>query len=97
MGKCKVESGKWKINSFLSGWGGCRAATGGVLIPLFNILFSSPSLVLETKTEQTDLDKNPAQRLRKQYIEQTQTLLPQLVEGWDVETARRETWRCNPC
>ena len=91
MGKCKVESGKWKVSSFLLGYGGCRAATGGVVIPLFNILFSLPSLVLKTKIEQTDLAKNPAQGLRKQYIEQTQTLLPQVGEGLDVETARRET------
>ena len=95
MGKCKVESGKWKVSSFLLGCGGCRAATGGVVIPLFNILFSLPSLVLKAKIEQTDLAKNPAQGLRKQYIEQTQTLLPQLVEGWDVETARREM-NCPP-
>ena len=81
MGKCKVESGKWKINSFLLGWGGCRVATGRVVIPLFNILFSSPSLVLKAKIEQTDLAKNPAQGLRKQYIEQTQNPLPQLEEG----------------
>ena len=32
MGKCKVESGKWKVNPFLLGWGGCRAATGGVTL-----------------------------------------------------------------
>ena len=95
MGKCKVESGKWKINPFLSGRGGCCAATGGVLISLFNVLFSLPSLVLDSKIEQTDVEKNPAHGLRKQYIEQTQTLLPQLGEGWDVETSRREM-NCPP-
>ena len=95
MSKCKVESGKWKVNPFLPGLGGCRAATGGVLIPLFNILFSSLSLVLVIKIEQTDLAKNPAQGLRKQYIEQTQTLLPQLVQGRDGETSRREM-NCPP-
>ena len=103
MGKCKVESGKWKINSFLSGWGGSRVATGGVLISLFNILFSSPSLVLVIKIEQTDLDKNPAQGLKKQYIEQTQTI-PLQMEGLGVVQtllglgiALSATWRVTPC
>ena len=30
LSQCKVESGKLKVNPFLPGWGGCRAATGGV-------------------------------------------------------------------
>ena len=103
MSKCKVESGKWKINPFLSGLGGSRAATGGVIIPLFNILFSSPSLVLKAKIEQTDLDKNPAQGLKKQYIEQTQTI-PLQMEGLGVVQtllglgiALSATWRVTPC
>ena len=40
----------------------------------FNILFSSPSLVLEFKTEPINTKQIPAQGLRKQYIEQENNL-----------------------
>ena len=41
---------------------------------LFNILFSSPSLVFELKAEPIKTKQPPAQGLRKQYIEQEQHL-----------------------
>ena len=59
---------------------------------LFNILFSSPSLVLEFKTEPINTKQIPAQGLRKQYIEQENNL--PLSKGEDAVVLAQASYKC---
>ena len=58
---------------------------------LFNILFSSPSLVLEFKTEPISTKNLPAQGLRKQYIEQENNL--PLSKGEDAVVLAQASYK----
>ena len=70
------------------GWGTARRETAH----LFNILFSSPSLVLEFKTEPISTKNLPAQGLRKQYIEQENNL--PLSKGEDAVVLAQASYKC---
>ena len=63
-----------------------------LLIHPFNILFSSPSLVLEFKTEPISTKNLPAQGLRKQYIEQESNL--PLSKGEDAVVLAQASYKC---
>ena len=63
-----------------------------LLTHLFNILFSSPSLVLELKTEPISTKNLPAQGLRKQYIEQENNL--PLSKGEDAVVLAQASYKC---
>ena len=65
---------------------------GNCLSQLFNILFSSPSLVLEFKTEPISMKNLPAQGLRKQYIEQENNL--PLSKGEDAVVLAQASYKC---
>ena len=58
----------------------------------FNILFSSPSLVLEFKTEPNSTKNLPAQGFRKQYIEQENNL--PLSKGEDAVVLAQASYKC---
>ena len=58
----------------------------------FNILFSSPSLVLEFKTKPISTKNLPAQGLRKQYIEQENNL--PLSKGEDAVVLAQASYKC---
>ena len=63
-----------------------------LLTHLFNILFSSPSLVLEFKTDPISTKNLPAQGLRKQYIEQENNL--PLSKGEDAVVLAQASYKC---
>ena len=76
----------------LTGEGRGEVVTRRETTHLFNILFSSPSLVLEFKTEPNSMKNLPAQGLRKQYIEQENNL--PLSKGEDAVVLAQASYKC---
>ena len=91
--RCKNSNIRLKLSSSLFE---CTCITptflGNCLSHPFNILFSSPSLVLEFKTEPISMKNLPAQGLRKQYIEQENNLPHS--KGEDAVVLAQASYKC---
>ena len=103
MSKCKLENKKLKITQIITSPLAGEVCfpfetelktrkQGEGYLPPFNILFSSPSLVLELKAEPIKTKQPPAQGLRKQYIEQENNL--PLSKGEDAVLLAQASYKC---
>ena len=111
--KCKVESGKWKVNPFLLGRGGCRVATGGVTLSQCKVesgKWKVNPFLLGRGGSRAARDVNPPQTGRMSRVvnprsdrrgESTRdgiiTSFPLQRGGLGWGLTRRETWRATSC